>query len=386
MNAQTRKSTHFLLLSAAQLGIVTGCGLVKNPTSGAPRLSAAESTVPSRTSAPTAEGTESSGVPSAEGSNASVVKSDAVTAAEKKLTSLFPKETHYSAASVQGKGSPLCPTPAGAKALSVWLIDVPGNLDCFAMSEHASHANFEAWKSLRDPQDNGMLSKPKAVALSKGGALFANITNGTFWAFEYVNGVARLFESECAKGASVESGVALRQVEQICDLTKTKFDVVMKDAAAAKAVNLEGEESRFKARAVEFAKARGAASERRDLEAMEKVKFPAAVGNDAKVTEAVRRYIAENRKKTDIDATKIKRLAQTEDWRVVKSPIGMIMHRKAGVTVGFERSDAYAGDPNKKCVFATFEVQEDHDGATFAKPFATGMASSWTTIPCARLK
>lgn len=366
---------------ASTVVFVSGCSLISGVTGG-PSKSSSSPAGRAASAKDDGDGAASSGA----GSSASDGRPTAASATpgtEANLAKLLAADARYSASTVQGAGSPLCQSRGGYTALNIWNVDTR-NLDCFVINDQSAFSRPEKFSGLRDFQDHGMISKPALAVPTKPGTVWATVQNGGFWAAEFGDTIRLLEAPNCKKGEGMDSDFLIRHLDAFCDLTSVRFDVLTKDVASAKAVKLEDERKAFIDRAIAAAKQRGEAVAKAEAEALQKVKFPAAVGSDAAVVQAVKDHISST--KTGIEPTSIKKAAMTGTWSTTKSPIGLVMYRTAEVTVGFARTDAYAIDPNKKCAIASFDVKEEWDGGKFEKPYATGAVTGWTNILCDRLK
>lgn len=363
---------------ASTVVFVSGCSMISGVTGGSSKPSS------SPTGAPTsAKGDDDGASSGSEKSDGRPTAASATPGTEANLAKLLAGDARYSASTVQGAGSPLCQSRGGFTPLSIWNVDAR-NLDCFVINDQKAFSRPEKFGGLRDFQDHGMISKPAFAMVTKPGSVWATVQNGGFWAAEFGDTIRLLEAPDCKKGAGMDSDFLIRHLDAFCDLTTVKFDVLTKDVASAKAVKLEEERKAFIERAIGAAKQRGEAVAKAEAEALQKVRFPAAVGSDAAVVQAVKDHIAST--KTGIEPTAVKKAAMTGSWTTTKSPIGLVMHRTAEVTVGFARTDAYSIDANKKCAIATFDVKEEWDGGKFEKPYASGAVTGWTNILCDRLK
>jgi hypothetical protein len=369
---------------ASTVVFVSGCSLISGVTGGPSKTSSSPTS-----HAPGAAKDDGDGTAGAASDGRPTV-AGATPGTEAKLAKLLEADARYSASTVQGAGSPLCQARGGYTALSIWNVDFhanaarEGNLDCFVINEQSAFSKPATFSGLRDFQDHGMISKPAFAVVTKPGTVWATVQMGGFWAAEFGDTIRLLEAPNCKKGEGMDSDFLIRHLDAFCDLTTVKFDVLTKDVASAKAVKLEEEKKAFVERAIAAAKQRGEAVAKAEAEALQKVKFPAAVGSDGAAVQAVKDHIAST--KTGIEPGSIKKTAMTATWATTKSPIGLVMHRTAEVTVGFARTDAYAIDPNKKCAIASFDVKEEWDGGKFEKPYATGAVTGWTNILCDRLK
>lgn len=312
---------------------------------------------------------------------------------EQNLVRQLGAEAVFSASAVQGTPSPLCDV-GDQVGVTVLELDAQRRLDCFAFRK--GDLRPASFVSLRDYQDHGAIHRARVPAVpGPEKPVHVNVqTNGGTTALQIVTQgeqlvIALVPLTEKAKGLDNGFVLAWADALQLLDTANAKVDVLVKDAAKAKTVDLAAEKARVLAAGLAELPRLRAEKAKADAEALEKVRFPVAVaGADAaRAAKSLQAYL-EKESKAGIAAASVKKTALTSEWKVAKSPLGFVMSRSADVTVGFARTDAYAIDPNSQCAFATFEVKSEFDprANAYEAPAATGLASGWTNIRCDRLR
>jgi len=387
----------FATFACATLGLA-GCSQAvfhlahaASSTPGAPASSTTSAPASSTTGAPASSTTS---VPAAAGSAAAAAKPQPdLQAVEHNLLRLLGNEAVFSASEMQGAPSPLCAVPEGRVGVPILDLDLDrGTLDCFAFAT-GSFKTAASTESLREFQDEGWIhaSTISGVPVKKTEGVFANVVNSPhgkqLQVIDRGDQVSILLAQLDERAENVDPSFVLQHFDKYIDLSHAEFDVLARDATAAHSVKLADEKQQMLAKAsaklAELAEAKAKA----DAAALLKVKFPAAISDKdgARAATSLRAYIEHDRG-VGIDPKAIKRVAMTSRWYVKKSELGLILRRVAEVTVGFERTDVYAMDPNKKCAMATFLVAEEYDGTGWEPPAPNGAASGWTDIACPAIR